>query len=176
MNINIREERPEDYLSIFDLIEKAFRDEKYSDHQEQFLVERLRKSVAFVPGLSLVAEVENNLVGHILLTEIEIKTPEDGIKSLALAPVAVLPEFQGKGIGGKLIEAAHERARDLGYESIILLGHEKYYPRFGYRLADEFGISLPFDVPKENCMAIELQPNALKKIQGEVVYPKEFFE
>ncbi|WP_316815431.1 N-acetyltransferase [Pedobacter nyackensis] len=176
MNINIREERPDDYRSIFNLIEKAFRVEKYSDHQEHFLVERLRNSGAFVPGLSLVAEVEDHLVGHILLTEIEIKTSEDKIKSLALAPVSVLPEFQGKGIGGKLIEAAHERARDLGYQSVVLLGHEKYYPRFGYRLAEEFGISLPFDVPKENCMAIELQPNALKNIQGEVVYPKAFFE
>ncbi|WP_316823093.1 N-acetyltransferase [Pedobacter gandavensis] len=176
MNINIREERPEDYISVFNLIEKAFKDEKYTDHQEQFLVERLRKSEAFEPGLSLVAEVEGKLVGHILLTEIKISTPEDEIKSLALAPVSVLPEFQGKGIGGKLIEAAHKRAKNLGYQSVILLGHENYYPRFGYRLADEFGISLPFDVPKENCMAIELQTNALKDIQGQVVYPKEFFE
>jgi predicted N-acetyltransferase YhbS len=64
----------------------------------------------------------------------------------------------------------------LGYHSVVLLGREKYYPKFCYRPADEFGISLPFDVPKENCMAIELQPSALKDIQGEVVYPKEFFE
>ncbi|NRF39607.1 GNAT family N-acetyltransferase [Pedobacter foliorum] len=176
MNINIREERPEDFHSVFDLIEKAFRDEKYSDHKEHFLVERLRKSEAFVPGLSLVCEVENKIVGYILLTKIKIKTSEDEITSLALAPVAVIPEFQGKGIGGRLIEAAHLKASDLGYQSIILLGHEKYYPKFGYHLACEFGISLPFDVPKENCMAIELQSDALKNIRGEVVYPKEFFE
>ena len=141
-----------------------------------FLVEKLRKSEAFVPELSLVAEIENNIVGHILLTKIKIKTSDDEITSLALAPVSVLPEFQGKGIGGKLIKEAHQRAKDLGYQSIILLGHENYYPRFGYKLAEEFGISLPFDVPKENCMAIELEPNALKNIRGEVVYPKEFYE
>lgn len=176
MDINIREERPEDHSSVFELIEKAFRNEKYSDHQEHFLVERLRKSEAFVPKLSLVAVVENSIVGHILLTEIDIKTADHKIKSLALAPVSVLPEFQGQGIGGKIIQTAHQIARDLGYQSIILLGHEKYYPKFGYRPADEFGISLPFDVPKENCMAIELQPDALKNIQGAVVYPKEFFE
>lgn len=176
MDVTIRQEKPEDYLSVFQLIEKAFSDEKYSDHQEHFLVERLRHSKAFVPELSLVGIVGKNIVGHILLTEITIKNAKNKFKSLALAPVSVLPEFQGKGIGGKLIEAAHQRARDLGYTSIILLGHEKYYPRFGYRLADEFGIALPFDVPKENCMAIELQPDALKNIHGEVVYPKEFFE
>jgi len=176
MHITIREENKKDYLLIFDLIEKAFKDQEFSDHQEHYLVEKLRKSKAFVPGLSLVAEIENTLVGHILLTEIKIITSDDEITSLALAPVSVLPEFQGKGIGGKLINEAHQKATDLGYKSVILLGHEKYYPRFGYKLAEEFGISLPFDVPKENCMAIELQPNALKNIRGEVAYPKEFFE
>lgn len=176
MHITIREENKKDYLLIFDLIEKAFKDQEFSDHQEHYLVEKLRKSKAFVPGLSLVAEIENTLVGHILLTEIKIITSDDEITSLALAPVSVLSEFQGKGIGGKLINEAHQKATDLGYKSVILLGHEKYYPRFGYKLAEEFGISLPFDVPKENCMAIELQPNALKNIRGEVAYPKEFFE
>lgn len=176
MHTTIREENKKDYLSIFDLIKKAFKDQEYSDHKEHFLVEKLRKSEAFVPELSLVAEIENNIVGHILLTEIKIKTSDDEITSLALAPVSVLPEFQGKGIGGKLIKEAHQRAKDLGYQSIILLGHENYYPRFGYKLAEEFGISLPFDVPTENCMAIELQPDSLKNINGEVVYPKEFYE
>lgn len=176
MDLHIREENPEDYPAVFDLIERAFRDEKYTDHQEHFLVERLRKSDAFVPGLSLVCELDNRIIGYILLTELKIKNSKEEITSLGLAPVAVLPEFQGKGIGGKLIETAHEKAKALGYTSIILLGHEKYYPKFGYRLADEFGISLPFDVPKENCMAIELQPGALKNSQGEVVYPKAFFE
>lgn len=174
--MNIRKESPDDYLSVFNLIERAFRDEKYSDHQEHFLVERLRASEAFVPGLSLVYVLEKKIVGHILLTEIKIKNFEDEIRSLALAPVAVLPEFQGRGIGGKLIEAGHQSARDLGYQSVILLGHDKYYPRFGYRLAEEFGITLPFDVPKENCMAIELQPDALKNVHGDVVYPKEFYQ
>lgn len=174
--MNIREERPEDYPFVFDLIEKAFNKEQYSDHKEQFLVERLRQSNAFVPELSLVCEAETKVIGYILLTEIKIKSGDDEIKSLALAPVAVLPEFQGRGIGGKLIETAHQKAKDLGYQSIILLGHEKYYPRFGYRLAEEFGITLPFNAPKENCMAIELQPNSLKNTPGEVVYPKEFFE
>lgn len=176
MEINIRQENSEDYLSVFNLIEKAFRNEKYSDHQEHFLVERLRMSKAFVPELSLVCVVGMKIVGHVLLTEIDIKGSQEEVRSLALAPVAVLPEFLGGGIGGKLIEAAHQVARDLGYESVILLGQDKYYPRFGYRLADEFGISLPFDVPKENCMAIELQPNALKNVRGSVIYPKEFYQ
>ncbi len=111
-----------------------------SDHKEQFLVERLRKSNTFVMELSLVAEFENKIVGHTLLTRLKIKNRLDEFDSLALAPVSVLPEFQGKGIGRKLILESRKTAKELGHKSIILLGHEKYYPKFGYKQADTFNI------------------------------------
>lgn len=91
-----------------------------------------------------------------------------------MAPVAVLPEFQGNGIGAKLIDAAHVKAKELGFGSVVLLGHENYYPEFGYKLTKEFGIKLSFDVPDANCMAIELNENSLQKVNGIVQYPKEF--
>jgi predicted N-acetyltransferase YhbS len=85
-----------------------------------------------------------------------------------------LPEFQKQGIGGQLIEYAHNKAKELGYESIVLLGHKDYYPKFGYSQAAEFGIDLPFDVPKENSMVITLTKNGLDGVNGIVQYPKEF--
>lgn len=176
MEINIRQETVADYPIVFDLIEKAFRNEMMSDKKEQFLVERLRKSNSFIPELSLVAETKHQIVGYILLTKIYIETSADSTTSLALAPIAVLPSFQKKGIGGQLIEKAHQTAKELGYQSIILLGHEKYYPNFGYQTLHHFNISLPFEAPKENCMAIELTPEALQNKNGKVIYPKEFFE
>lgn len=176
MEINIRQEALVDYPIVFDLIEQAFRDEIISDKKEQFLVERLRKSDGFIPKLSLVAEANQKIVGYILLTKIIIETNTESVTSLALAPVAVLPTFQMKGIGGRLIEEAHHIAKGLGYTSVILLGHETYYPKFGYKLLKEFNITLPFVAPKENCMAIELIPDALKNKEGKVIYPKEFFE
>lgn len=176
MEINIRQEVSADYPIVFDLIEQAFRNEILSDKKEQFLVERLRKSEGFVPELSLVAEMNNQIVGYILLTKISIDTNTESITSLALAPVAVLPTFQKQGIGGRLIEEAHRIAKGLGYESVILLGHENYYPKFGYQLLHHFNISLLFEAPKENCMAIELVPDSLKNKAGNVIYPKEFFE
>ncbi len=175
MKLKIRQEKSKDFKAVFDLIEEAFRDVEYSDHTEQFLVERLRNSEAFIPELSLVAEVDSQIVGHILLTRIKVKNETLEFDSLALAPVSVLPGFQGKGIGGKLVLKAHEIARELGYESVILLGHSEYYPKFGYRQLDEFGISLPFEVPKENCMAVELVDGALDEVIGVVVYAEEFF-
>lgn len=175
--MNIRKEEIKDYDDVFKLIENAFKDEEFSDHQEQFLVERLRKSESFIPELSLVAEIDNQIVGYILLTKIKIINVnfEETI-SLALAPVAVLKKYQGKGIGGKLIVKAHKIAKDLNFNSVILLGHENYYPKFGYEMSNKYGIKLPFDVPDENCMLIELTENALKNINGIVEYPKEFYE
>lgn len=174
--INIRKEVANDHKAVFKLIKKAFASEAVSDHKEQFLVERLRKSAAFIPELSLVAEVNREIVGHILLTKIKIKNETSEFGSLALAPVSVLPSFQGKGIGGKLITTAHQQAKALGYQSIVLLGHETYYPKFGYQQADNYGIKLPFDVPKENCMVIELVENGLNGAYGVVEYPQAFNE
>jgi predicted N-acetyltransferase YhbS len=176
MEIRLRQENKNDYKSVFQLIEKAFENEEYSDHKEQFLVERLRKSDAFIPQLSIVAEVENEIVGHILLTKLEIKNDSELFESLALAPVSVLPKFQGKGIGSKLILHSHEVAKEFGYKSIILLGHQDYYPRFGYELTNKYGIEMPFDVPAENCMVKALVENGLSGVDGKVAYPAEFFE
>ena len=75
-----------------------------------------------------------------------------------------------------LIKEAHEKAKELGFQSVVLVGHEKYYLKFGYKQADLFGIKLPFEVPKENCMAIELTENGLENVSGMVQYPKEFYE
>ncbi|MAD96085.1 MAG: GNAT family N-acetyltransferase [Flavobacteriaceae bacterium] len=174
--MTIRQETKRDHREVFNVIEKAFKEAEFTDHTEHFLVERLRKSDAFIPGLSLVAEDKGRIVGHILLTKIKIKNRSTEFDSLALAPVSVLPEFQGKGIGGKLILESHKRAKELGHKSIVLLGHENYYPRFGYKQADMYGIELPFEVPKENCMVIELVENGLKGVHGMVEYPKEFYE
>lgn len=174
--MHIRREEIRDYKEVFKLIENAFENEVYTDHKEQFLVERLRNSKAFIPELSLVAEIDGEITGYILLTKIKIINNDIQKTSLALAPVAVLKKYQGKGIGGKLIEEAHRKAKELGFDSVILLGHEKYYPKFGYEMTKKYGIKLPFEVPDENCMLIELTENALKDITGIVEYPKEFYE
>lgn len=176
MDIVIRKEVPSDYPIVFNLIKKAFISLDISSKDEQFLVERLRKSDSFIPELSIVAEYNDRIVGHILLTKLKIIHAEKEFDSLSLAPISVLPEYQNKGIGGKLIEVAHERAKVLGYKSIVLVGHENYYPRFGYELTSKYNIKLPFNAPEQNCMVIELEKNALDKVQGMVEYPKEFFE
>lgn len=172
----IREEQKSDFEAVAQLILNAFKDIPYSDHKEHLLVERLRSSNSYIPELSLVAEINGQIVGYILLTKISIINDDgDVFPSLALAPIAVLPEFQGKGIGGQLIQRAHEIASKMNYRSVVLLGHPDYYPRFGYKMAKTFGIRLPFYVPDENCMVIELQDSGLVNISGLVQYPNEFY-
>ncbi|WES99996.1 N-acetyltransferase [Chryseobacterium arthrosphaerae] len=173
--ITIRQEEEKDHQQVFQLTEEAFREMEHSDHQEQFLVEKLRKSDAFIPELSLVAEDENGkIAGHILFTKIKIVNGSESFESLALAPVSVKPEFQNQGLGGRLITEGHRIARELGYQSVILIGHEKYYPSFGYEKTSNFGISFPFEIPEENGMALELVKDGLNNIKGIVKYPEEF--
>lgn len=175
-NLEIRQENPKDHEEVFQLVKEAFVYEKYSDHREQYMVERLRKSSHFIPELSLVALINKRIVGYVLLTIAEIKKENIFHPTLALAPIAVHHDYQKQGIGSKLMKKAHSRAIELGYTSIILIGHQDYYPRFGYRLAHKFGICFPFDVPEINSFVIELKKDALAGIFGEVVYAQEFIE
>ena len=152
----IRQETPKDYETVYEVVRQAFACAEHSDGNEQDLVTALRKSDAFVPELSLVAEQDGKIVGYILFTKIDI----GGRTALALAPLAVLPAYQRQGIGSALIREGHRIAGALGYPCSVVLGSEKYYPRFGYVPADRFGIRLPFDVPAENFMAIRLTQDA----------------
>ncbi|MFA5471249.1 MAG: N-acetyltransferase [Acholeplasmataceae bacterium] len=91
-----------------------------------------------------------------------------------MAPVSVLPEYQNKGIGSKLILQGLKISKEMGFESIIVLGHDKYYPRFGFCPASKWGIKAPFNVPNESFMALELEDGSLERVTGTVVYSKDF--
>ncbi|EMR04958.1 putative acetyltransferase [Bhargavaea cecembensis DSE10] len=177
MEIFIRQSLPRDFESISEVVEQAFRHVEMSDHREHILVGRLRVSDAYVPELSIVAENEaGQIVGHILLSKIRIVEGENAIDSLALAPVSVLPKFQNQGIGSRLIQAALDKAEEIGFRSVIVLGHPEYYPRFSFRKASEWGIHPPFDVPDEVFMAVELKEGTLNRVRGVVEYPEPFNE
>ncbi len=166
--IHIRPETPSDYQHIFEINAQAFQQEA-----ESLLIEKLRKSEYFIPELSIVAEKGGELIGHILFSKIriegEVRTP-----SIALAPMAVLPEFQNQGIGSLLIREGLEKVKEMGFKSVIVLGHKDYYPRFGFKKASNWGIQSPFEVPDEVFMAIELEEGALANAAGVVVYPEAF--
>ena len=129
MEIILRTEKPEDYEEVVELTELAFKDMPFSSHTEGELVRKLRKGSNFIQELSLVAELEDRIIGHILFTKINIADGEKLHGTLTLAPVSVHPEFQRKGIGSKLIKEGLERAKKLGFTSVIVVGHPEYYPK-----------------------------------------------
>ena len=162
--IEIRQENQKDYEEVYMVVKTAFETAEHSDGNEQDLVVDLRNSDSFIPELSLVAVKEDKIVGYILFTKIEIENHEE----IALAPLAVLPEYQKQGIGSMLIEQGHKIAKQLGYHYSIVLGSENYYPKFGYIPAQA-----PFDVANENFMAMKLNDTDIE-ITGVVQYAKEF--
>ena len=175
MTVNIRQETPDDHQWVVELTERAFETMPFSDGKEGILVQNLRQSPSFIPELSLVAEYEGKVVGHILFSPIVIDNGSQKFNSLVLAPVSVLPEFQNQGIGSQLIVAGHQKALELGKPSVILVGHPQYYPRFGYQPASSWGIKSPIPLPSDDVfMALELKAGKLKDVSGMVVFPPEF--
>lgn len=172
MRTIIRQETKEDFDSVYEVIKRAFETVEYSEHNEQNLVNRLRKSNSFIPELSLVAQRDKKVIGYILFTKINVNKEI----LLALAPLAVHPDMQNKGIGGRLVKEGHKRAASLGYKGCIVLGHHEFYKEYGYRPASSFHIMAPFDVPDENYMAVELIEHGLDNVTGTVVYDGEFYE
>lgn len=176
MLIQILQETFQDYDTVESVIEQAFKDAEHTDYTEHHLVNRLRKSEEFIPELSLIAKDNETIVGHALLTKCFIKNDSNSYEVLALAPVSILPSYQGKGIGTMLINKGIELAKSLGFSGIIVLGHEHYYPKFGFKRASLYNIKAPFDVPDSAFMALPLMENGLDDIHGVVNYSPAFFE
>lgn len=168
----IRAEQPQDIQKI-----KEVNDVAFGQENEGRLIEAIRSSDTFVPELSLVADTEEQeIMGHILFSRIRIETAHGNVESLALAPMAVKPVSQNKGVGSALVKEGIERATELGFESVVVLGHPIYYPKFGFIPASEKGIKPPFEVSDEVFMVLELVPGALDEVEGTVRYPDAFLE
>ena len=167
----IRAETSLDHHSIFEVNKLAF-----GKTDESQLINKIRKGNEFISELSLIAILEKNIVGHILFSKIKIKDQDKEYTSLALAPMAVLPEFQNKGIGSMLVQEGIQKAKKLGFDHVIVLGHKNYYPKFGFEKASKWNIKCPFEVPDENFMAIELKLGSLNEVEGIVEYSAAFYE
>jgi putative acetyltransferase len=137
---------------------------------EADLVDGLRLEGAVLA--SFVAEQESGIVGHILFSRTLIDATNEPVLSVALAPLAVLPTNQRRGVGSQLIRFGLNWLRTRGERSVLVLGHPQYYPRFGFSNARARLLTTPF--PAEAFMALELVPGALDGIRGSVSYPAAF--
>lgn len=167
----VRSEGPEDCEAIRQVNRLAFGREV-----EARLVDALRQSPAFLPELSLVAEVDHAIVGHVMFSRLEIRDEHNSVPALALATLAVLPAWQRQGVGRALVQEGLRRAQARGHRIVVVVGHPEYYPYFGFRQARPQGLECPFPVPNEAFMALALQEGALAAVRGTVIYPPAFDE
>lgn len=137
LDVVIRPEAPGDEEAIDAVVRQAFLQQFGSD-SEVGLVRNLRGRGELVPDLTLVAELGGRVVGFIAFSEVTLDGERAG--GLGLAPVAVDPHYQGAGIGGALIRSGLERATSAGWHFVVLLGHDHYYPRFGFVPAAALGV------------------------------------
>ena len=163
----IRHEEPHDIAAIRQVNEQAF-----GGSGEANAIEALRDRGAAT--LSLVAEIDDRVVGHLFFTPAAIETADHTWPALGLAPLAVLPEYQRQGIGSALMKAGLAECARLGYERVIVLGHSQYYPRFGFMRASLYGIRPEWEVPDEAFMVLELQHGALDGVSGLAKYQPEW--
>jgi putative acetyltransferase len=165
--IGIRAETTEDHDAIRRVNELAFGRPNEAD-----LIDSLRANAR--PYVSLVAFVDEQVVGHIFFSPVSVESENNAFTAMGLAPMAVLPEYQNRGIGSRLVSEGLKECRRLGHDIVAVLGHANYYPRFGFTPASRKGLRSEYDVPDEVFMVAELVPGALEGRRGLVKYQPEF--
>ena len=143
----------------------------FGSDEEARLVEDLMDDESATPTLSLVAFLDGQAVGHILFTKARLE-PTAGVSIVLLAPLAVVPQYQRQGIGGRLIEQGLQILSAREVDLVFVLGHPEYYPRHGFRPAAPSGFDPTYAIPAENTdawMFLELHPGAADQVHGRVI-------
>jgi putative acetyltransferase len=162
----IRAEEPKDRPAVYTVNAAAFDTSAEAD-----LVDVLRDQAR--PVVSLVAEVDGTVVGHIMFSPaVLLGYPE--VMIMGIAPMAVAPQHQRQGFGSALVRAGLARCGELQCDAVVVLGHPEYYPRFGFSPAAGFGIACEYEVPEEAFMAMELKSGAFRGKTGTVRYHAAF--
>ena len=150
---------------------RAVHEAAFPTSLEADLVEALLRKT--IPVVSLVAELDAGVVGHILLSPVSL-TGNAQLELMGLAPMAVTPAHQRRGIGSALVREGLSHCRRLGTQAVVVLGHPEYYPRFGFVPASRYSIRSQYDVPDDAFMIVELQAGSLKGVSGLIRYDEAF--
>jgi putative acetyltransferase len=162
----VRPEEQTDRAAVHALNRRAFESEA-----EANLVDALREHA--LPVVSLVAEHEGEIIGHILFSPVSL-LGHPQLRIMGLAPMAVAPEHQRRGVGSALVRAGLEQCKTLGFGAAVVLGHPEYYPRFGFVPSTRFGITSEYNAPEGAFMAMELQPGYLHQKARTIRYHATF--
>ena len=180
MNIIVRLEEERDYRLVEEVTRCAFAYQERIERgqigcpYEHWMVNELRKRDG-IPGLSLVAVAEGNIVGHIICSKAEVRTADAVMHVLNMGPISVCPEYQRKGIGKALITGMLDRAKQLGYGAILFFGRPEYYPQFGFQEASVFGITDSEGYNYPSFFGMELAPDYLAPANGGKYYESDIY-
>ena len=166
MEIELRLEEEKDYKTVENITREAFWNNYVPGCDEHLLAHNLRKTNVFIKELDFVALHNNKIVGNIMYAKSTIKNNGSEYTVLTFGPLSVLPEYQNKGIGGKLINHTIELSKEMGYKGIIIYGDPEYYKRFGFRESKEYKITNKDKKFPAALLVLELYPNALNGIEG----------
>ncbi|MBI5082688.1 MAG: N-acetyltransferase [Chloroflexi bacterium] len=166
MIFQIRSDKQRDWAAVHAVNVSAF-----ETPAEANLVDALREQV--LPLVSLIAENNGAIVGHIMFSPVSL-SGYPALRIMGLAPIAVAPQHQHKGIGSALVRAGLEQCKQLGFGAVVVLGNPAYYSRFGFSSSARFDICCEYDVPEESFMAVELQAGFLRRASGKVKYHAAF--
>jgi putative acetyltransferase len=166
LELVIRLEQPGDEAAV-----RAVNEQAFAGLVEAGIVNRLRKRGKAL--VSLVATDGEQVLGHILFSQVTLEPPRNDLRLIGLAPMAVLPEYQRQGIGTTLVSAGLQHCRDLDFDAVVVLGYPTYYPRFGFSKGSDFGLTNEYG-EDEAFMVLELRTGSLQGVQGLVRYAPEF--
>ncbi|MFH1513579.1 MAG: N-acetyltransferase [Bacillota bacterium] len=163
----VRRETPADYRTVELLTREAFWNLHGPGCDEHYLAHVLRKAAAFIPELDFVAELDGNVIGNIMYARSTVALDAGGdFPVITFGPVSVLPEFQRKGVGRRLIGHTLGLAKEAGYPAVFIYGDPAYYGRLGFLPAERFGVGTEDNRYHDALQTIELQPGALRNARG----------
>jgi predicted N-acetyltransferase YhbS len=166
MEITLKLEEEKDFATVEDLTREAFWNVYCPGADEHLLAHNLRKTDVFIKELDFVAIDNDKIIGNIMYAKATIKNNALEYTVLTFGPISVLPEYQNKGIGKKLINHTIKLSKEMGYKAIIIYGDPEYYKRFGFKISKEYKIADKNKKFPEALLALELYPNALNGIEG----------
>jgi putative acetyltransferase len=167
--LEIRRSTESDKADILNIHTKAFGEKKGPEIAD--LVSGLLNDKTALPLLSLIAVENTKIIGHILYTKANVTQTDEPVTAQILAPLAILPDAQSKGVGGQLIEEGLKQLKGSGVELVFVLGHPDYYPRSGFIPAGALGYEAPYHIPEEHAgawMVQELCSGVIGRIKGKV--------